>query len=117
MVTVTGYKVRQRQDQTTFITLELTGGVELVQSQNTGSFYATVRKCNIPSTFSEDVAKTIIGQKIPGEVIRVQTQPYEWTNKNTGEVITLQHSYAYRPQGAVELIGETKVDSLDTTTV
>lgn len=33
MVTVTGFAERQRKDGNTFITLELTGGVELVQSQ------------------------------------------------------------------------------------
>jgi hypothetical protein len=117
MVTVSNYAVRTRKDGSTFITLELTGGVELCQSSSSGSFYATVRKCNVPSTFNEQVAKSIIGQKIPGEIIRVQCEPYEWTNKNTGEVITLQHSYGYRPQGSVELIGETKVDSLDRATV
>ncbi len=53
MVTVSSYNIRTRKDGTTFIALEITGGVELVQSATSGKFYATVRKCSIPSTFDE----------------------------------------------------------------
>ena len=109
MVTITGYAIRQRQDGSSFVSLELTGSVELIQSQNTGRYYATVRKVSIPSTFNEHVAASIVGQKLEGEIIRVQCDPYEFTSKSTGEVMTLSHSWAYRPQGAMELIGEEKV--------
>jgi len=109
MVTVTGFKEIEKKDGTTFISLELTGGLELVQSQNTGGFYATVRRCRIPSTFDAKLAQTMIGQQVDGEVVRIESEPYEFVNKNTGEVMILQHSYAYRPKGAMELIGQTKV--------
>ena len=36
MVTVTGFNERQRKDGTTFIALDITGGVELIQSSTTG---------------------------------------------------------------------------------
>ena len=61
MVTVSNYSERNRKDGTTFIALEISGGVELVQSNNTGKFYATVRKTSIPSTFDETIAKGLIG--------------------------------------------------------
>ncbi|MHA8106309.1 hypothetical protein [Aquirufa sp. 5-AUSEE-100C1] len=93
-----------------FVLLELSGGIELVQSQNTGKFYATSRKCRIPSTFSVDVAKLMVGQQIEGVVVRVETEPYEYINKVTGEMIVLAHSYAYRPKGSMELIGETNLE-------
>jgi hypothetical protein len=93
-----------------FVLLELSGGIELVQSQNTGKFYATSRKCKIPSTFSVDVAKLMVGQQIDGNVVRVETEPYEYINKVTGEMIVLAHSYAYRPKGSMELIGETNLE-------
>jgi hypothetical protein len=93
-----------------FVLLELSGGIELVQSQNTGKFYATSRKCRIPSTFSVDVAKLMVGQQIEGDVVRVETEPYEYINKVTGEMIVLAHSYAYRPKGSMELIGETNLE-------
>ena len=113
MVKVTGYNIRERKDGSTFVTLELTGGLELVQSETTGKFYATIRKCNIPSTFSEQIAKMMVGTEIEGEVIRIAVDPYDFVNPKTGELITLQHSYAYRPKGAVELIGHTKVNNLE----
>lgn len=111
MVTVTNYTVRKTKDERTFITLELTGGVELVQSQETGNFYATVRKCSIPSTFDEDVAKSIIGSKMEGEIVRVEAEAYDFVNPNTGEVMTLAYSWAYRPTGTSEAIGVTKISA------
>ena len=112
MVTVTNYAIRQTNDDRIFVALELTGGVELVQSQSTGNFYATVRKCSIPSTFEENIAKMMIGQQIEGDIVRVEADPYDFVNKQTGEVMTLQHSFAYRPKGSIEVIGETKVQDL-----
>ena len=112
MVTVTDYAIHQRKDGTDFITLELTGGLELVQSQNTGNFYATVRKCSIPSTINETMAQQVIGTTMQGEVVRVSCDPYEFINKRTGEIMTLSHSYAYRPANAVELVGHSRVEEM-----
>ena len=112
MVTVTGFNERQRKDGTTFIALDITGGVELIQSSTTGRYYATVRKCSIPSTFSKQVAESIIGQRLPGEIVKVICEPYQFTNTRTGEVLTLQHSYAYRPKDSQDLMGHTRVESM-----
>jgi len=112
MVTVTNYAIRKRKDSTEFIVLQISGGLEIQQSQNTGKMYATVKCCSIPSTFDEPMAKLLIGQQIEGTVERVVSDPYEYVNKRTGEIMTLQHSYAYRPKGSVELIGHTKVQDL-----
>jgi hypothetical protein len=111
MVTVSNYfeKVNSTSGQT-FVLLELSGGLELVQSQASGRFYATSRKCRIPSTFTADVAKLMIGQQIDGDIVRIESEPYEYINKTTGEVITLAHSYAYRPKGSMELLGESKIE-------
>ena len=109
MVTVTGYREVEKTNGETFISLELSGGLELVQSQTTGNWYATVRKVRIASTFNETVAEMMIGQQIEGSIERVTVPPYEFVNKRTGEVMTLQHSYTYRPKGAVETIGQTQV--------
>ena len=109
MVTVTNYFERTRKDGTTFIALELSGGVELVQSNNSGKFYATLRKTSVPSTFDETIAKGLIGSQMKGQIVRVQVDPYDFIDKRTGEVMTLQHSYAYQPEGSVELIGQTQV--------
>ena len=102
MVTVTNFKEVQKTYGTSFITLELTGGIEMRQSQQTGNFYATVRKCRIPSTFNSTVAEMMLGQKIEGEIVKVEVEPYDYVNEETGETLTLHHSYAYRPKGSME---------------
>ncbi len=112
MVTVTAFHEVVKKDKTTFISLELSGGLEILQSQNTGKFYATVRKSRIPSTFDANMAQMMIGQQLEGSIERVIVDPYEYVNKTSGEVIMLQHSYAYRPKGAVATIGETRVEEL-----
>ena len=112
MVTVIGYAVRQRKDGSTFIALELSGGLEMQQSQTTGNFSATTKRCSIPSTFDENFAKMMVGEKIEGDVVRVEADPYEYVNQRTGEIMQLQHSFAYRPKGSVELIGNTQVSDL-----
>lgn len=112
MVKVTGFSIVPKKDGTVFISLELTGSLELVQSQNTGKFYATVRRCRIPSTFDEKTAAMMVGEQVEGDIVRVTVEPYEYTNKTTGEVIMLQHSYSYRPKGSVELIGQTQVHEM-----
>ena len=112
MVHVKNYALRERKNGETFITLELTGGLEMVQSTDTGRFYATIRKCSIPSTFDEETAKLIVGEKLEGEIVRVQCDPYEYLNQRTGEAITLSHTYAYRPAGALELISHVNEDAM-----
>ena len=114
MVQVTSYAVKHRKDNTSFITLELTGGLELLQSKN-GSFYATVRKCNISSTFDESIATLMVGQKLEGEIVRVSSPTYDYVNKRTGEVMQLSHSFAYRPKGSIEMIGQTPVMEMQPT--
>ena len=114
MVTITNYLERQRKDGSSFVVLEVSGGLELIQSRTTGNFYATVRKCNIPCTFTAEVAKTLIGSQMPGQVVRVQVEAYDYINIRTGEVMQLQHSYAYRPEGSMELLGESKINQLVT---
>ena len=112
MVTETNYTSRQRKDGTTFQVLEISGSVELIQSQETGKFYATVRKTTIPCTFDENIAKGLVGTQMKGDVVRVQVDPYDFVNPKSGEIIKLQHSYAYSPEGSSELIGSSKVESL-----
>jgi len=112
MVTVTNYQERTRKDGSSFLTLELTGGLELVQSSQTGKFYATVRKCTIPCTFDQSIAKLMVGQQLNGEVVRVPSEAYEFTNQRTGEVMILHHSYSYQPEGSSQLIGKSQVEEL-----
>lgn len=100
MITVTDYKVKEAKDGRSFTLLELQGGLEMVQSQQNGRFYATVRKCTVSTTFDERIAKTLIGTQMPGKITRVDCEPYEYTVESTGEVISLAHRWGYWPEGA-----------------
>lgn len=114
MVTVTNFYEVQAKDGRMFISLELTGGIELVQSGITGRFYATVRKCRIPSTFDASIAKLMVGQQMKGNIVRVASDPYQYVAKNTGEVITLSHSWAYQPEDSAQVVGHTRVQVEET---
>ena len=46
----------------------------------------------------------MLGQKIEGDIVKVEVEPYDYVNEETGETLTLHHSYAYRPKGSMELI-------------
>ena len=97
MITISGYALRKSNDGKQFISLQLQGDVEMVQSMQTGKFYATSKRCSMPSTFSEDVAKGLVGTRMAGTIERVQCEPYDYTVPETGEVVALAHSYEYIP--------------------
>jgi hypothetical protein len=100
MVKIIGYRLAKNKDEKEFVALELQGDVEMVQSLETGHFYATARKASVTSTFSEDTAKGLIGTKMPGVIKRVQSDPYDYTVVETGEVIKLAHKYEFQPEQA-----------------
>ena len=97
MVRITDYNRRESEDGREFFTLTIEGDVEIVQSAN-GKSYMTARKTSIPSTFDENVCQSLIGKQMPGEIERIECDPYEYQNQETGEVITLHHTYNYVPE-------------------
>ena len=112
MVTIVDFVKRQNKAGDDFYALILQGGIELVKSQDTGRWYATAKKASITSTFDEDFCRGLIGQQIPGTVQRVSCEPYEFTVKDTGEVLTLTHRWVYLKEGeSVEekVIADSKV--------
>lgn len=94
MVTVKDYHVREGE-RGSYVSLELMGDIELVQSTNTGRYYATARRCFISSTFNEHVAKMMVGKQIGGTIQRVPCEPYQYTVPETGEVITIGYRWDY----------------------
>jgi len=105
MVKIIGFHLAKRgTDGTEFIALDLQSDIDLVQSMETGNFYATARRCSITSTFNEETAQGLIGKQLPGSIKRVESLPYDFVIPNTGEVIKLQHTYQYSPDEANELV-------------
>ena len=110
MVTIIDYKARMSQEGEPFIALILSGGISMVKSKETGMYYATTRKASVPSTFDEATAKSLIGQELEGKVERVECDPYEIVNEQTGEVIELNHRWVYlKPGDTVEQAAKEQV--------
>jgi hypothetical protein len=101
MVRIINYKERIKEDGTSFFVLELQGGIEMVQSKETGNFYATAKKAFIPSTFDEDVCSALIGTEMEGKIIKEDCEPFSYTVKETGEEITLSHRWVYIAENTV----------------
>ncbi len=97
MVIVKNYFLREGE-KGDYVTLQLEGDIELVQSQNTGRFYATARRCNIYSTFDEQTAARMVGAVMHGRIERVPCEPHLYTIPETGEQITLNYRWDYSPE-------------------
>ena len=97
MVTISGYAERESADGKKFYALILQGGIEMVLSEESGRYYATAKQASITSTFDEATCKALVGTKLPGKIARIQSDPYDYTVKETGEIITLTHRWAYNP--------------------
>jgi hypothetical protein len=101
MITIVDYKQRTNQDGESFIALVLEGDMELVKSES-GRYYATARRTSIPSSFTEETCQRLIGRQMPGAIVKVTCDPYEYTLPETGEVVHLAHRYEYSPNGGTD---------------
>lgn len=97
MLTVTNYRVFTGNSGEKFVSLELTGGIEMIQSKTSGDFYTRTKRCFIPFTDGEEAAELLLGTLIPGSIQRVKCEPYDYQLKS-GEVATLNHKYKYQQE-------------------
>ena len=98
MVRVINYLERITEEGESFNVLVLQGGIQMVKSKQSNKFYVTAKKATITSTFDEGTCKALIGTELPGRIEKVQTEPYEFTIKETGEVIELDYRYEYQEE-------------------
>ena len=101
-VNIIDYKERINSDGEPFFALILEGDLEMVQSSETGRYYATARRTSITSTFNEETCKRMIGRSMPGSIQKVDSEPYEYTVPESGEIITLSHRWEYQPEASME---------------
>ncbi len=101
MVKVIGYSLKENKEGKEFVSLELQGEITMVQSAETGNFYATARKASINSTFDEQTALSLIGSTLPGRIEKVECAEYELVDKTTGEVKYLSHRNEFVPENEV----------------
>jgi hypothetical protein len=112
MVTIVDFVKRQNREGKEFNALILQSGIELVKSKETGRYYATSKRASINLTFDDATCQNLIGQQIPGSVQKVETGSYEFSNKETGEVLTLNHRWVYLKEGETveeKVIADSKV--------
>ena len=98
MVRIVDYKRRINSIGEEFFALILEGDLTMVQSAETGRLYATAKQCSITSTFDEETCKAMIGRQMPGQIVKVECEPYSYTVEQTGEILTLNHRYEYKMQ-------------------
>lgn len=113
MVRIVNYQKRTTEEGKEFYILELQGGIEVVKSQETGKLYMTARKANMSCTFDELTCQSLIGTELPGSVRKVECEAYEYTIKDTGEVITLSHRFEYVEQEAPVQTAEKSKTTID----
>ncbi|PQA97195.1 hypothetical protein B0A69_00890 [Chryseobacterium shigense] len=100
MVRIISCKTRTKEDGTNFYLLEVQeGGIEMVLSKTTGQYYATAKRAAISTTFDELTCKGLVGEEMGGRIVKVPTEPYAYTIKETGKEIMLEHRYSYLPDG------------------
>tara|TARA_R110002051_G_scaffold88179_4_gene155433 strand:+ start:25592 stop:25936 length:345 start_codon:yes stop_codon:yes gene_type:complete len=95
MVKIVDYKTMSRENGESFHALVVQGGLESVRSKETNRNYFTVRQTTVPCTFDEDTCKSLIGSELEGSVVRVEVEPYEYVNEDTGQALMLSHRYEY----------------------
>jgi len=98
MVTIVGFEKRKNKKEEEFNVLILQGDVETVISKETGRPYLTARKTSIPCTFDEEMAKSLVGEKLPGEILKMDCEEYEFTLPGTNKTINLAYTYVYNPK-------------------
>ena len=99
MVKIINYKKRMAEDKEFFV-LEVSGGIEMVMSKITGQFYATSKRAYVSSTFDEETCKALNGSEFPGVIMKQECEPYEYVNKDSGEVMMLSYRYVYTQEEA-----------------
>lgn len=95
MVTIVDYKEYQKEDGTNFCALVVQAGLQAIKSKETGRTYFTAKKAQVACTFNAELCQSLIGNEIDGTIKRREVEPYEYTNPETGEIMTLSHRYEY----------------------
>ena len=95
MVTISGYNERVNKEGKPFYSLTVQGGLEMVLSEESGRYYATMKQASVTSTLDEKTCQGLVGTKLPGKVSKVACDPFEYTVQESGEVISLIHRRVY----------------------
>ena len=84
----------------TFYSFTVTSIITRARKNGDGHYIDNV-KCRMSAGgMSEDkkACESVIGEILKGTIERVDCDPYQWTNKETGEEMELTHRYVYQPE-------------------
>lgn len=95
MVTVKEIKRAENSRGEEFYGLIVQSGAIAVKSKKSGKVYFTAKTAFVSTTFDEKTASSLIGMEFEGTIRKVETDPYEYTIEETGEVIELSHRWEY----------------------
>jgi hypothetical protein len=95
MVTVKEIRKAENSSGEEFYGLIVQSGAIPVKSKKTGKVYFTAKTAFVSTTFDEKTASSLIGIEFEGTIKKVETDPYEYTIEQTGEVIELSHRWEY----------------------
>lgn len=108
MVTIIDFKKRKNAEGKEFAVLILQGEIETVRSPKTNRPYITAKKTSIPNTLDEMFARNLIGKELPGTIEKIECEPYEFVNPDSGEKVKLDFTYQYNENPATvteEIVG------------
>ena len=57
--------------------------------------YFTAKTAFVATTFDEQTASSLVGMEFEGTIRKVETDPYQYTIEETGEIIELSHRWEY----------------------
>jgi hypothetical protein len=97
MVTIIDVAKAKGRDGEPLISFVVMGSIEPIVSQTNGRVYMSAKKTRVPCTFGYDVAKSMIGQTLPGIVKRIECEPYSVTFPGSSKKVTLKHTFVYDP--------------------
>ena len=79
-----------------YTVLVLQGNAVVLQSKATSRPYVSARKTTIPCALDDVLAKSLIGQSIPGSIEKVACTPFE-VKLPTGKKVKISHTFQYLP--------------------
>jgi hypothetical protein len=95
MVTVKEIKKVENSMGEEFFGLIVQSGAMPVRSKKSGRVYFTSKTAFVATTFDEQTASSLIGSEFEGTIQKVETEPYEYTIEETGEIIRLSHRWEF----------------------
>ena len=95
MVIVKEVKVAKNSQGEEFYGLIMQSGAMAVKSKKTGRVYLTAKTAFVSTTFDKQTASSLVGMEFEGTIRKVETDPYEYTIEETGEIIEMSHRWEY----------------------